>query len=159
MSICIFIMKIFNKYEKQVLHNNQNSKLLKMSYIEIEKHSWFCHNDLLLVCEREKSFEENASLFMSDDQLQIRRHRFIPTVNFNDEKLFSSLKRRKNFDDEVKSELNSLLACREYSRKQNPFYDRIDDKKPSKNYQKSPYASSTHRSFSSARRKISRFHD
>jgi hypothetical protein len=69
---------------------------------------------------------------MDDNKLQsissshrnrIRRRRYIPKVDFNDEKLFPSTI-RMNIDEEILSELNSMLACREYVSKQNHFFDR-----------------------------------
>jgi hypothetical protein len=99
-----------------------------MTYIEIEhKQSigWFCNDDLILICDREIFLDDNTeSLFMNDRKLQkLTRtsRRYIPKVNFNDEKLFPSITRmnEKKFDEEIQSELNSMLACREYVRKQN----------------------------------------
>ena len=120
-----------------------------MSYIEIEydKHiGWFCNNDLLLICDPETLKNETESPFMDDNRLQTiyaltqtrRRQRHIPTVNFNDEKLFPLLlskttrtttsnvlnKGINGYDEELISELNSMLDCREYVRKQNHFFDR-----------------------------------
>jgi hypothetical protein len=97
-----------------------------MSFIEIEynEHTgWFCNNDLILICDRETFPNDTESLFMDDNKLQTRR-RYIPKVNFNDEKLFPSMNISMNNNEELLSELNSMLAGREYVRKQNDFFDR-----------------------------------
>ncbi|CAF0896750.1 unnamed protein product [Rotaria sp. Silwood1] len=121
-----------------------------MSYIEVqhdEHIGWFCNNDLILVCDRETFNNENNSPFMDDNKLQsiyssfitrkCRRH--IPKLDFNDEKLFPSRSHKTtrttttitnitsneiNLDEELISELNSMLDCREYVSKQNHFFDR-----------------------------------
>lgn len=109
-----------------------------MSYIEIEQNKnigWFCNNDLILISEREiNNNDNNESLFMDDNRLQLIcslhrtriRRRYIPKVDFNDEKLFPSITRMndKNTNEDILSELNSMLACREYVSKQNHFFDR-----------------------------------
>ncbi len=109
-----------------------------MSYIEIEynEHTgWFCNNDLILICDREIFSNDAQSPFMNDNKLQslsssniTRTHRrYIPKIDFNDEKLFPCTRRmnnNRNIDEELVSELNSMLACREYVRKQNHFFDR-----------------------------------
>ena len=102
-----------------------------MSFIEIEynQHTgWLCNDDLFLICDREIILDDVESLFMSDRKLQTitRTHRrYIPKVDFNDEKLFPSNTRiNPSLNEEILSELNSMLACREYVRKQNHFFDR-----------------------------------
>jgi hypothetical protein len=105
-----------------------------MSYIEIEynEHTgWFCNNDLILICERETFSNDVENPFMDDNliyssQIIRTRRRYIPKVDFNDEKLFPSTTRINdiNIDEELLSELNSMLACREYVSKQNHFFDR-----------------------------------
>jgi translation initiation factor 1 (eIF-1/SUI1) len=120
-----------------------------MSYIEIEHNEhigWFCDNDLVLICDRETFTNDSDSPFMDDNKLrsiysscvsQSRRHRHIPKVDFNDKKLFPSLSNKStrsvisnitphdiNTDEELISELKSMLACREYVSKQNHFFDR-----------------------------------
>ncbi|CAF1038798.1 unnamed protein product [Adineta steineri] len=103
-----------------------------MSGIEIEYNNhtgWLCNNDLILVCDREEIIDNS---FMDDNKLQLMnrtRRRYIPKVNFNDKKLFPSILNRTvtheiNTDDELLSELSSMLACREYVSKQNHFFDR-----------------------------------
>jgi hypothetical protein len=97
-----------------------------MSFIEIEYNKqtgWFCNNDLILICDRETFPTDTESLFMDDNKLQIRR-RYIPKVDFNDEKLFPSMNISRNNNEELISELNSMSAGREYVRKQNDFFDR-----------------------------------
>jgi hypothetical protein len=101
-----------------------------MSYIEIKHNDhigWFCNNDLILVCEREIFSNDVESPFIDDNsiyssQIIRTRRRYIPKVDFNDEKLFPSTTRIN--DEEILSELNSMLACREYVSKQNHFFDR-----------------------------------
>jgi len=102
-----------------------------MSYIDIEHNNhtgWFCNNDLILICERETFSNDVESPFIDNNSSQIirTRRRYIPKVDFNDEKLFPSTTRINNIniDEELLSELNSMLACREYVRKQNHFFDR-----------------------------------
>jgi hypothetical protein len=119
-----------------------------MSYIEVKHNElagWFCNNDLVLVCERETIENDTNNPFMDDNKLQsiyssrIRRtrRRYVPKVNFNDEKLFPFISTKSarttithssnneiNIDEELVSELNSMLACREYVSKQNHFFDR-----------------------------------
>jgi len=108
-----------------------------MSFIEIEYNDhtgWFCNNDLVLHCDRETSIIDIDKPFMDDNKLQsiysshinhTRRRRHIPKVDFNDEKLFPSKSNRTtNLDEELLSELNSMLACRKYVSKQNRFFDR-----------------------------------
>ncbi|CAF1552885.1 unnamed protein product [Adineta ricciae] len=98
-----------------------------MSFIEVEHDDqigWFCNDDLILVCEREILMDNP---FMNDDQLQSMhgiRRRYVPKVDFNDKKLFPSFSIRKNQDDELHSELDSMLSCREYVSKQNHFFER-----------------------------------
>jgi hypothetical protein len=98
-----------------------------MTYIEIEHQQstgWFCNDDLILICDREVSFNDSDSPFMDDRKLQkLTRtcRRYIPRVDFKDAKLFPSIIR---FNDEIQLELNSMLACREYVSKQNHFFDR-----------------------------------
>lgn len=111
-----------------------------MSFIEIEQsNGWFCNNDLLLICERERPI--NECLFIDE----IHR-RFVPQVNFNDTKLFPSLNKKKQqlLFNEIE-ELNCLSDCKEYVRKTNDFYHR---KQLSINQQKK-----------STRKRLSRFHD
>ncbi|UJR10718.1 hypothetical protein I4U23_014908 [Adineta vaga] len=107
-----------------------------MSFIEVEyceQSGWFCNNDLILICEREMNLDDSNNFFMTDRKLQsiTRNHRrSIPNVDFNDRKLFPSLSTRitrvarRNQDDELRSELDSMLSCREYVSKQNHFFDR-----------------------------------
>ncbi|CAF2390787.1 unnamed protein product [Rotaria sp. Silwood2] len=122
-----------------------------MSYIEIEHNQhtgWLCNNDLILVCDRETFTNDTNSLFMDDNKLQsiyssyITRkcRRYIPKLDFNDEKLFPSISNKTTrttttvttnitskeikIDEELISELNSMLDCREYVSKQNHFFDR-----------------------------------
>jgi translation initiation factor 1 (eIF-1/SUI1) len=120
-----------------------------MSFIEIEHNQhigWFCNNDLILICDRETSINDSDCPFMDDNKLRLiqssyinrtRRHRYIPKVNFNDEKLFPSILNKSlrstilnlssneiDTNEELLSELNSMLACREYVSKQNHFFDR-----------------------------------
>ena len=119
-----------------------------MSHIEVVHDrviGWFCDDDLLLVSEREAFDSTSTCSLMSDSQLQSicsaffarKSRRFVPKIDFNDVKLFpSSLNpskrvpiahRRANLDDELVSELDSMLACREYVRKQNHYSDRKQD--------------------------------
>lgn len=118
-----------------------------MSYIEIEfneQSGWLCSKDLMLICDRATCINEIASSFMDDHKLQSvyssrttrKCRRYIPKVDFNDEKLFPSISNRITrtttnqytneviIDDELVSELNSMLACREYVSKQNHYFDR-----------------------------------
>ncbi|CAF3260074.1 unnamed protein product [Rotaria socialis] len=120
-----------------------------MSYIEIqhdEHTGWLCNNDLILMCDREIFPNDVNSLFIDDDRLRSmyssrlhrKSRRHIPKLDFNDEKLFPSIFNRTtrittttnifsdeiNLDEELISELNSMLDCREYVRKQNHFFDR-----------------------------------
>ncbi|CAF1079011.1 unnamed protein product [Rotaria sordida] len=119
-----------------------------MSYIEIEHNEhtgWFCNNDLILICDQETFINDTNSPFMDDNKLQsiysthitrkCRRH--IPKLDFNDKKLFPYISNKTirttitnissneiNIDEELLSELNSMLDCREYVSKQNHFFDR-----------------------------------
>ena len=94
-----------------------------MSYLEVrhaDQLGWLCDNDLLLVCE--KSTDD-------DNEERTRRQRFVPQLNFNDQKWFPVQRRRpqrssRTADDEVLSELSSLLAGREYVSEQNHHFDR-----------------------------------
>lgn len=119
-----------------------------MTAIEIEyneQNGWFCNNDLILVCEQEIFNDSIDALFMDDYKLQSKyssclsrkNRRHIPKLDFNDEKLFPTVANKTlhaavtnisshvvNIDDELISELNSMLDCREYVSKQNHFFDR-----------------------------------
>lgn len=94
-----------------------------MSSIEVNHQQlftgWFCQNDLFLHCHREECLTNELFEMIVDNS--IRRHRYIPHVDFTDEKLFPKIPRittRKNFDDDnLRAELNSMLAGREYIRK------------------------------------------
>ena len=102
---------------------------------------WLCDDDLLLVSDREAFDATTTCSLMSDSQLQSicsalfarKSRRFVPKIDFNDVKLFPSKRmpmahRRTNLDDELVSELDSMLACREYVRKQNHYSDRRQDR-------------------------------
>jgi hypothetical protein len=105
--------------------------IYSMSYIEIEHNQhtgWFCNDDLILICDREIFIDDGECEFMDDRKLQKMTRtcrRYIPKVDFNNEKLFpSTIRMNISINEEIQSELNSMLACREYVSKQNHFFDR-----------------------------------
>lgn len=67
---------------------------------------WLCENDLILYCHREEYSPP-------------RRHRYIPQVDFTDRKIFPRMGKCPLYED-IHTELNSMLACREYIRKTHP---------------------------------------
>ncbi|CAF0746855.1 unnamed protein product [Didymodactylos carnosus] len=131
---------------------------LKMTYEKktlTNLSGWLVENDLFLCCEKDENIQKNDDdIFMSDGELKqfcltkkcnIRRHRHIPIINFNDTNLFPYVKKlntaktitaqlskfdrhhssksnalstyvnTSNLDDEIKQELNSMLGCKEYA--------------------------------------------
>ena len=92
-----------------------------------EHFGWLCENDLILHCHREEYLQEIP-----------RRHRYVPQVDFTDVKIFPRIG-KNHFDEDIRAELNSMLACREYIRKNHPDSHR--------------------KSYVTKAKKFSRFHD
>lgn len=138
-----------------------------MSFIEVivagsDHQGWLCNDDLLLHCHRE-NFHPTDDLFI-DRIPQFRR--FVPQLDFSNEKVFrsfpmkSSTTHRNHFDDEdLLSELNSLLDCREYVRQTNQYSERKEQIPSKKKFEQ--YSSRQRRidDERSKKRKASKFHD
>jgi hypothetical protein len=100
-----------------------------MSYSEVvheNQAGWLCNNDLLLVCERDELEQRPHCSLTDETPIPMRtrtRRRHVPQLDFTDRTLFPRCS-RVPVDDELVSELSSLLACREYVRTSNEYFDR-----------------------------------
>lgn len=103
-----------------------------MSFCEViavnsqNQRGWLCNDDLFLDCQRE-NFNENDHIFIDENHhgSAIVQRRFVPQLDFSNRKVFPSMNsNRSKFDEDLRSELKSLLDCHEYVRQTNHYSER-----------------------------------